>query len=443
MKIAIIGSGIAGNAAAWALNSVHDVTLFETRNRPGGHASTQTIDYDGTALDVDTGFIVYNEPNYPDLVGLFDHLDIETTASNMSFSVSMAGAQKASGRKTAKRSEWNLSDYTAIAASSPQFLKSSFRTLIREIFRFSKQSMVDLDAGNLRGLTPEQYCRSYHPALAADFLLPMGAAIWSTPGGDFRQFPAENFVRFFANHKILDWASPTWRTVKGGSRTYVNKMMSTLVGRIELASKVTSIRRDGAQSHLRIDGVEEERSFDHVIFACHSDQALEILGAEATAQEREVLEAVPYKSNTVYLHRDRSLMPANRMKWAAWNYMDLSPDGEHERDICVSYWMNRLQNIDKSKPVFVTLNPPRAPAAHLTFNQYVYDHPVFDAGSMEAQKTLASFQGNQHTWFCGAWTGYGFHEDGLRSGLDVAEQLGAYIPWRDHGGSLGMIDAAE
>ncbi|MEM1365109.1 MAG: FAD-dependent oxidoreductase [Pseudomonadota bacterium] len=433
MKIAVIGSGIAGNSAAWALNRAdHQVTLFEADNRVGGHAATVSIDYDGTPIDVDTGFIVYNELNYPDLVGLFDELNVETIESNMSFCVSRRVGER-------KRQEWNLSDYTALLASAPNFLRPSFRSLVSEIRRFATQSKVDLEAGRLKGRTLGDYCTEYRPALGEQFLLPMGAAIWSTPGGDFTQFPAENFVQFFINHRILDWQSPTWFTVKGGSQNYVRKLLAPLTGRIRMASPVTNVRRDGVQVHVTVAGQAEE-TFDEVVFACHSDQALTML-EDPSDLEREVLAAVPYKPNKVYLHRDPGFMPRTRAKWASWNYMDLTEDGSHDRDICVTYWMNRLQSIDKSKPLFVTLNPPKAPREDLIFGEYNYAHPVFDAAGMEAQNTLAHIQGEQHTHYCGAWTGYGFHEDGLRSGLDVAELLGEDIPWREN--TSPLADAAE
>ncbi|MEN0087483.1 MAG: FAD-dependent oxidoreductase, partial [Pseudomonadota bacterium] len=283
------------------------------------------------------------------------------------------------------------------------------------------------------------YCKEYSPALGEEFLLPMGAAIWSTPGGDFSKFPAENFVQFFMNHRILDWQSPTWFTVKGGSQNYVRKLLAPLTGRIRMASPVVNVRRDGIQAHVTVAGQGEE-TFDEVIFACHSDQALAML-EDPSDLEREVLRSVPYKPNKVYLHRDASLMPRNKAKWASWNYMDLTPDGRHDRDICVTYWMNRLQSIDKSKPLFVTLNPPKAPREHLIFGQYEYAHPVFNSAGMAAQGKLPAMQGQRHTHYCGAWTGYGFHEDGLRSGLDVAELLGAKIPWRDD--EMPLADAAE
>ncbi|MEO0497869.1 MAG: FAD-dependent oxidoreductase [Pseudomonadota bacterium] len=433
MKIAVIGSGIAGNSAAWALHRAnHQVTLFEADNRVGGHASTATIDYDGTKINVDTGFIVYNELNYPDLVGLFDELNVETIPSNMSFCVSRRVGQR-------RRQEWNLSDYGALFASAPNFLRSSFRSLVSEIRRFAVQSKIDLDAGRLRGRTLGDYCTEYKPALGQEFLLPMGAAIWSTPGGDFSKFPAENFVRFFLNHRILDWQSPVWYTVKGGSQAYVRKLLAPLTGRIRMASPVTNVSRDGLQAHVRVAGQPEE-TFDEVIFACHSDQALAML-EDPSDLEREILASVPYKANKVYLHRDTSLMPRNRAKWASWNYMDLTADGSHDQDICVTYWMNRLQSIDKSKPLFVTLNPPTPPREEHIFGEYSYAHPVFDAAGMNAQTKLPALQGDRHTHFCGAWTGYGFHEDGLRSGLDVAEFLGADIPWRQR--DMPLADAAE
>jgi predicted NAD/FAD-binding protein len=257
----------------------------------------------------------------------------------------------------------------------------------------------------------------------------MGAAIWSTPARAMLDFPAENFVAFFINHRLLQNDRPTWRTVKGGSRCYVEKLTSAFPDRLRLGCAVTSIERTPHgvivhDSHGRSD------SYDHVVLASHSDQALAML-SDADNRERAVLGAIGYASNVLYLHRDIRLMPKRRRAWASWNFLRWQRKDAAENDVAVTYWMNRLQGIDGNKPLFVSLNPPFEPAAALTFGKFMCDHPQFNAAAFAAQKRLAEIQGRRHTWFCGAWTGYGFHEDGLRSGLAVAEALGAAVPWRE------------
>ncbi len=426
MRVAVIGTGIAGNAAAWTLSKRYPVTVYDRDVRPGGHSHTVTIDYEGTPLAVDVGFIVYNELNYPDLTALFDHLGVETVESCMSFSVTADGGNfewKGGGDtwfETAK----------GLFAQPRNLLSTSYLWMLRDILTFNQQSIEDYKAGKLAGLTLGDYFRRRHfaPRLLTDYLAPMGAAIWSAPAAEMLDFPAENFVAFFSNHRLLQYDRPVWRTVKGGSRRYVDKLMSRFRDRLRLGCAVTSIER--TQHGVVIsDSHGRSETYDHVVIASHSDQALAML-SDADDRERTVLGAISYSPNTVFLHRDTRLMPKRRRAWASWNFLRWRRESTAGNDVAVTYWMNRLQGIDDDKPLFVSLNPPFAPAPELTFGKYLCDHPQYTARAFAAQKRLHEIQGRRHTWFCGAWTGYGFHEDGLRSALTVGEALGAVAPWR-------------
>jgi uncharacterized protein len=426
MRVAVIGTGIAGNAAAWTLSKRYPITVYDRELRPGGHSHTVTIDYDGTPVAVDIGFIVYNELNYPDLTALFAHLGVETVQSCMSFAVST----------DAGRFEWkgggNNWRETAqgLFAQAGNLLSPSYLRMLRDILTFNSQSVEDHAAGHLAGLTLGAYFadRNFAPRLLTDYLAPMGAAIWSAPASGMLDFPAENFVAFFSNHRLLQYDRPVWRTVKGGSGRYVEKLISASRDQLRLGCAVTSIERTphGVVVH---DSHGRSDSYDHVVIASHSDQALAML-SDADDRERAVLGAIGYSPNTVYLHRDASLMPKRRRAWASWNFLRWQREGNADNDVAVTYWMNQLQGIDHGKPLFVSLNPPFEPAPELTFGKYTCEHPQYNATAFAAQKRLSEIQGRRHTWFCGAWTGYGFHEDGLRSGLAVAEALGASIPWR-------------
>jgi uncharacterized protein len=426
MRVAVIGTGIAGNAAAWTLSRRYPVTVYERELRPGGHSHTVTIDYDGAQIAVDTGFIVYNELNYPDLKALFAHLGVETVESCMSFAVTADGGGfewKGGGNtwfETAK----------GLFAQPRNLLSSSYLWMLRDILSFNHQSVEDYKAGRLTGLTLGDYFRRNHfaPRLLTDYLAPMGAAIWSAPAAEMLNFPAENFVAFFSNHRLLHYERPVWRTIKGGSGRYVEKLTAAFRDRMRLGCAVTRIERT---SHGVVVHDSDGRSdtYDHVVIASHSDQALAML-ADPCPRERDILGAIGYAPNAVYLHRDERLMPKRQRAWASWNFLRWQREITAENDVAVTYWMNRLQGIDQDKPLFVTLNPPFAPAPELTFGKYVCDHPQYTTAAFAAQKRLGEIQGRRHTWFCGAWTGYGFHEDGLRSGLAVAEALGAIAPWR-------------
>jgi len=437
MRIAVIGTGIAGNAAAWSLSQRYPITVYERDLRAGGHSHTVTIDYDGAPVAVDIGFIVYNELNYPELTALFDHLEVHTVESCMSFAVTADQG----------RFEWKgggntwLSTARGLFAQPANLLSPSYLWMLRDILTFNTQSTADFKAGQLAGLTLGDYFRDNHfaPRLLTDYLAPMGAAIWSAPAAEILDFPAENFVAFFSNHRLLQYDRPVWRTVKGGSRSYVDKLTTGFRDRMRLGCAVTAIERTphGVVVH---DSCGRHEIYDHVVIASHSDQALAML-SDADEQERDILGAIKYSPNTVYLHRDPRLMPKRRHAWASWNFLRWQRQGTALNDVAVTYWMNRLQGVAEDKPLFVSLNPPFAPASDLTFGKYLCEHPQFTAAAFAAQKRLSDIQGWRHTWFCGAWTGYGFHEDGLRSGLAVAEALGAVPPWRAL--PAGLAEAAE
>jgi predicted NAD/FAD-binding protein len=426
MRVAVIGTGIAGNAAAWTLSKHYPVTVYDRDIRPGGHSHTVTIDYDGTPLAVDIGFIVYNEPNYPDLTALFAHLGVETVESCMSFAVTADA-----GRFEWKGGGANWAETAGGLFAQPRNLLSpSYLWMLRDILTFNAQSVEDHAAGRLAGFTLGEYFqyRKFAPRLLSDYLAPMGAAIWSAPANEMLNFPAKNFIAFFSNHRLLQYDRPVWRTVKGGSRRYVEKLTSAFRGQLRQGCAVTSIERTphGVVVH---DSHGTSETYDHVVIGSHSDQALAML-SDADNRERALLGAIGYAPNAVYLHRDARLMPKRRRAWASWNFLRWRREETAENDVAVTYWMNQLQGIDEDKPLFVSLNPPFEPAPELTFGKYMCDHPQYNAAAFDAQKHLNDIQGRRHTWFCGAWTGYGFHEDGLRSGLAVAEALGATVPWR-------------
>lgn len=426
MRLAVIGTGIAGNVAAWLLSQRYSVSVYERELRTGGHSHTVRIDYDGDAIDVDIGFIVFNTLNYPELTALFAHLDVETIETCMSFSVSADAGRfewRGGGGSTYEKA-------LGLFAQRRNLLSPSYLRMLAEILRFNQQSVADLRAGHLAGLTLGQYLRvrAFTPRLLTDYLAPMGAAIWSSPPDEIFSFPAENFVTFFDNHRLLHHERPHWLTVKGGSRRYVERLTAAYKSSIRLGCAAISVERNHRgvsvlDSHGRLE------NYDAAVIACHSDQALALL-SDADPRERAILGAIGYSPNTAYLHRDCRLMPRRRDAWASWNFLRWQRRTPADNDVAVTYWMNQLQGIDDGKPLFVSLNPPFEPAAHLTFGKFSFAHPQYDVGAFAAQKRLPEIQGRRRTWFCGAWTGYGFHEDGLRSGIAVAEALGAVVPWR-------------
>ncbi|MGB0342069.1 MAG: NAD(P)/FAD-dependent oxidoreductase [Parvibaculales bacterium] len=415
MKIAIIGSGISGNVAAYHLCRQHDITLYEKRDRLGGHSATKQIDYygDGETMRVDTGFIVYNELNYPGLTSLFEALDVATVESNMSFGFSSHEGGF----------EWSGQSLDTVFAQRRNFASPVFWQMISGIFKFNRLAAQAHESGSASGMSLGDWLagHGFGQSFINRYLLPMGAAIWSSPADEIMAFPADSFLQFFYNHRLINADRPQWRTVANGSQSYVEKLTANFQDRIRLASPVTRIERVSDGVAVTANGATE--IYDQAVLACHSDQALAMLH-DAAPEERDVLSAIRYLPNQVYLHKDAALMPKRRKVWSAWNYISHAGAGRDEI-MTVSYWMNRLQNLDEKKPLFVTLNPPVPPRPELTFGHYEYDHPQFDAAALAAQKKLPEIQGKNRLWFCGAWAGFGFHEDGLQSALRVCESLQA------------------
>ncbi|MEM9277189.1 MAG: FAD-dependent oxidoreductase [Pseudomonadota bacterium] len=418
MKIAVIGSGISGNSAAWALAKSNHVTLYEKQDRLGGHSATVNVEHNGQTIPVDTGFIVYNEQNYPLLTRLFNHLGIATQPSKMTFAVSLEDGKL----------EWCGSKLKGVFAQPSNLLSPSFLRMLRDIFRFNRKARQDLQSGALCGLTLNDYLHQagFSKRLKNDYLVPMTSAIWSTPSSKMLEFPAESLIRFMKNHSLIQKQRPRWRTVTGGSREYVATLAQDTNAEFRTGCAVIRVERTPA-GILVTDETGHAELFDQVIMASHSDQTLKMI-SQPTSLEQEILGSIRYVSNDVWLHQDTALMPKRRNAWASWNYLG-GKRVEDERDVSVTYWMNQLQDINNDCPLFVTLNPLKEPKSELTLNRFQYSHPLFDTKAVEAQARLHEIQGKDGIWFCGAWCGYGFHEDGLKSGLDVARALGGVIPW--------------
>jgi predicted NAD/FAD-binding protein len=430
-RVAVVGSGISGASAAWALQQTCDVTLYEAAAVAGGHTATIDIDYDGSHVAVDTGFIVYNELNYPDLTSLFAHLDVATHDSSMGFAMSLDRG----------RLEWSGESLRSVFAQKRNAISPSFLWMLREILRFNRQCLVDRDSGAIGNATIGEYLatRRFSNAFRDNYLIPMAAAIWSTPRAQMLDYPATSFICFFENHRLIHNERPVWRTVTNGSRSYLDRLLAPLAGRIHLDTPVEKILRDDTGVTVWARNQPPQR-FDEIVIASHSDQALAMLG-DASPVEEKILSAIRYRPNRVILHRDPGLMPRRRHAWSSWNYMRASGPGDETSEVSVTYWMNRLQGIDESMPLFVSLNPIEEPRRELVFGEWSYDHPQFDARALSAQARLDDIQGKQRTHFAGAWTGHGFHEDGLRSGLDAAIALGATVPWRN--AAIALPLAAE
>jgi predicted NAD/FAD-binding protein len=414
-RIAVVGGGIAGLGATWALDRRHDVVLYEAEPRIGGHSNTVEVHDDGRTLPVDTGFIVYNERNYPNLVRLFDALEVPTEPSDMSFSVSVAGG----GFEYRSRAR-------GLFAQPSNALRPDTWRMLRDFRRFCQDAPHVLASGTRESLGSYLERRGYSEAFRLDLLLPVSAAIWSSGLDDMLEFPVTTLLGFLMNHDILQVrARPRWRTVSGGSREYVRRLTAGLDG-IRRSRPVVAVRRSAEGVVVHDDQGDLDR-FDEVVFATHADTTLEILGSDASPPERAVLGSIRFQRNEAVLHRDPALMPLRRGAWASWNYLAEGRSQDRSRPVSLTYWMNRLQNLRTRRPVFVTLNPIREPRGEV--QRFSYSHPQFDRAAVDAQARLPQIQGLRHTWFAGAWCGHGFHEDGLRSGLSVAEALGAPAPW--------------
>ncbi len=422
LNIAVVGSGISGLSAAWLLSHRHEVTVYEAADRIGGHSNTVEFESASGPVVVDTGFIVYNELTYPNLTALFHMLQVPTTASNMSFAVSMDnGAFEYSGGTG-----------LGLLAQPINAVSLRFWSMMRDLLRFYRNAPRDL--ATMDGISLEQYLdlNGYGRAFRYDHLYPMASAIWSTPTMDVAAYPAAGFVKFSCNHGLLRlWNRPTWRTVEGGSREYVSRMSQRFSDKIRISTPVTVIRREEGRVIVH-DGSGQQQAFDDVVVATHADQALRML-ADASDEERRVLGAFRYSRNEAVLHGDTGLMPKRRAAWSSWNYVvDRRTDGcDEAQKPSITYWMNKLQPLGTAPPTFVTLNPQREPRPDSILRREVCDHPVFALETEQAQQELWSLQGKRNTWFCGAHFGAGFHEDGLQAGLAVAEELGGLRrPWQ-------------
>lgn len=417
LRIAVVGGGISGLSAAWLLSQRHEVVLFEGDGRLGGHANTvQAPDGAGGQTPVDTGFIVYNEENYPNFTALLAHLRVRTLDADMALSVSLddGAFEYSSGSLFAQRRN---------------FFSARFWRMLRDVTRFYRHGPRDIAAleGPLTSLDDYLKQKGYCQAFRDDHLLPQAAAIWSTPLSAIRDYPAAALIRFFQNHGMMRiFGRGLWRTVEGGSRAYVEKLAEAFWGETRTGARVAGVRRTPHGAEVRLAGGDVER-FDHVVIATHGDQALALLD-DPSPEERRILSAFRYTRNLAVLHSDRRLMPKRRAAWTSWNHIGKRSAPEEG---CVTYWMNRLQSLPAKPELFVTLNPTRDIAPEAVVRTDVYDHPLFDAGAIAAQDELWSLQGVRSTWFCGSYFGHGFHEDGLQSGLAVAEQLGGVRrPWR-------------
>ncbi len=402
MKVAIIGSGIAGNVAAHHLCREHEITVFEAADHVGGHTHTHEIEHEGNRVCVDTGFIVCNDRTYPRFLALMDELGVELQPSDMSFSVTCASSGL----------EYNGTTLNSLFAQRSNALRPAFWRMIRDILRFNREAPRLLDA-------PDDTCtlgdyldmQGYSGQFVEHYILPMGAAIWSAGTETLRSFPARYFVRFFHNHGMLTVDDrPQWLTVRGGSARYVEKLTAPFRDRIRLRTPVESVRRSPAGVFVKPADAPAER-FDRVFFACHSDQALRLL-ADANAIERDVLGAMRYQRNDVVLHTDTSVLPRKRLAWAAWNYHLVDRAAER---VAVTYHMNILQRIASRTPLLVSLNfADRIDPRHV-IRRMSYEHPVFTRDAVAAQARHAEIDGLDRAYFCGAYWGFGFHEDGVAS----------------------------
>ncbi|SPB15257.1 FAD dependent oxidoreductase [Caballeronia novacaledonica] len=420
-RIAVIGAGIAGLASAYLLSRKHRVTLFEAADYLGGHTHTVDVALDGMQHPVDTGFLVFNDRTYPNLVALFDELGVVAHRSDMSFSVSLDGG----------RFEWAGTNLNTVFAQRRNLFSPSFLGMLRDIVRFNASAHAHLERVSANRCSVGELLveAGYGAPFRRHYLLPMAAAIWSSAAHDILRFPAATFLRFCLNHALLQVnRRPPWKTVAGGAREYVRRIAATLDD-VRTQTPVRGVRRDGDSVIVMTDEAGPER-FDAVVLATHAPTSLRLLD-DASDEERALLGAVRYQRNVAVLHTDRALLPRRRRVWSAWNYIGARAGLARDAavPVCVSYLLNQLQPLPFTTPVIVTLNPVDEPAPGTEHGRYEYEHPLFDLAAIDAQTRLPRIQGARRTWHAGAWTGYGFHEDGLKSALRVARDFGVQPAW--------------
>jgi len=423
MHVAVIGAGAAGLSASWLLSQAHKVSLIDVEPRLGGHAHTALVDRDGSSepLPIDTGFIVYNEVNYPNLVAWFNAMGVATENSDMSFAVSRDNGDF----------EYAGGPALGLLAQPSLLLRKRFWQMLRDLLRFYREAPVNIPEDSSQSLGEYLTAGNYSAAFLDDHLMPFGAAVWSTSRNNMLDYPAAAFIRFCDNHGLLKISNrPQWRTVSGGSVQYVDAAKAAIEsngGTMHLgAGAVSVVRRDSQVEITLSDGTQVIA--DQVVLATHADTALSLLN-DPSAAESEHLGEFLYDTNRAVLHRDRALMPKRRRAWCSWNYVEQEDDDSAR--VSVSYWMNRLQNLNSDEDYFVSLNPTVEPDPASVIRTTDYQHPIFNANTYKAQQSLWSLQGEQNTWFCGSYFGAGFHEDAVQAGFAVAEQLGSMSrPWQ-------------
>jgi predicted NAD/FAD-binding protein len=415
MKIAIIGTGISGLGAAYLLSAEHDVQVFEKNAYLGGHSRTIDVTTGNSTTPVDTGFIVFNDWNYPNLIALFELLDVPYQKSDMSFGVSIDDSwlEYASG---------------GLFAQKRNLVRPAFYGMLRDVFRFNKEApayierATDITLGEcLEQLNLGGWFKRY-------YILAMGASIWSCPIEAMLKFPAKTFLRFFKNHGLLSINKrPQWYTVTGGSREYIKRLTERYQDHIHLNRGVSKVMRQ-QDKLVVIDEHGKQETFDQVVFSCHADQALSMI-EQPTQQQHEVLSAFSYQDNHIIVHSDISFMPKQKKCWASWVYLSEQRQDEKPQ-VSLSYWMNNLQNLAPQYPIFVTLNPGRRPDQAKIMDEHYFSHPIFDVNAIKAQSKITDIQGQNGLWFCGAYQRYGFHEDGLLSAVTICRNMGVTIPWQ-------------
>ena len=408
LKIAVIGSGISGLSASWELSKYHDIHLFEKNNYYGGHANTLKVKLiKEKAFYVDTGFIVFNRLNYPNLCNLFNELNVKTYESDMSFSASLENGGL----------EYSGSSLGSMFAQKKNIFNLKYLRMLMEIIKFYKN--VEYDKMNYKNHTIEDYLsiKNYSDFFKYKHIYPMASSIWSSSLNEIKKYPFEQFVNFFSNHGLLNLMNrPKWRTVLNGSQTYVKKIIEK---ENIIASKNIDIEiKKFKKGKLILKVNKKEKEYDHVIIAVHSDQVKHV-NKIPNLNNIKIFEDIKYTTNEVFLHTDENLMPKLKKVWASWNYLE----GENNNKLSVTYWMNKLQNIDTKKNIFVTLNPSMKPSKETIIKRIIYDHPIYNLKTFKTQKKIKLIQGKNNIWYCGAYLGYGFHEDGIKSGLDVVNQI--------------------
>lgn len=417
MKIAIIGSGISGMAIGYLLNQSHDITLYEKDHYIGGHSRTISINVNHKNIDVDTGFIVFNKRNYPYLTALFKHLNIDIAKSDMSFGVSIDNGWLEYGTKKLYH----------LFGQKNNLIRLQYWQMLGDILKFNNHAKA------LINQYPNATMGEFIEALGMGewfqryYLIAMGAAIWSTSYQQMLDFPAQSMINFFDNHGLLTVQDqPQWYTVKGGSRQYIHKLTRSFDDKIRLNCAAVQVTRKDKKV-IVTDNKGEKQKYDHVIFACHSDQALSLID-NPNHHEHNILSHIRYHPNRVITHSDINFMPKRRALWASWVYLS-NQRKDHEPAVSLSYWMNSLQPLDTNTPIIVTLNPSQQPDPALTYDEHIFAHPVFDHHAITAQQAIDKIQGIDKLWFCGAWQGYGFHEDGLKSAVNIAQKFNISLPW--------------